>query len=328
MARLAGVITSEPTSPVLRPRVLSPRVPAHLDHQTPQLLEHPLVVLPAPDHLGDITPQHLGLALQAAVVRLDVLLVHVVQVMAAPLPQDLWALGIPGAAAAPAVAEVGHDGQRRMGATGHVDDARHAGDAEFVEHVVGRVDGGEDDPVGEEAARDVVEVRPAGAELVAFDVEILAEAVVDFAGGVGSRVLGTRVEPVPVTHDLVLGFFGHAEVPRAVHIGEPDVLKVLVSERHGVEPNVEVEEEDALDLGGAVVGRRVQYQLHGVSEGLVRGESLLVGVVGEVQLVLVGSETWHADVYVSEERLVAHDRRYPFRAIGVDSDKSHGVLER
>ena len=55
-----------------------------------------------------------------------------------------------------------------------------------------------------------------------------------------------------------------------------------MSERHGVEPNVEVEEEDALDLGGAVVGRRVQYQLHGVSEGLVRSESLLVGVVGEV----------------------------------------------
>ncbi len=122
---------------------------------------------------------------------------------------------------------------------------------------MGSVDCGEDDPVGEEAAGNVVEICPAGAELVAFDSEILAEAIMDFAGGFGSWVLGALIEPVPVAHNLVSGLLGHAEVSGALHVWEPYVLEVLVSESHGVEPDIEVEEENAVNFGCAVVSRCV-----------------------------------------------------------------------
>ena len=260
--------------------------------------------------------------------RLHMIVIQVVQMMTAPLPQDLGPLGIPTAAAAPAVSEMGHDGQCRVRASRHVDEARHACNCEFVEDVVGSVDCGEDDPVGEEAAGDVIQVCPAGAEFIAFEMKVLAEAVVDFAGGVGGWVLGSSVEPEPIAHDVAHSLFRHAEVLRAFHVWEPYVLKVLVSKGHGVEPNVEVEEENAVDCGGALVCRCVEYEFHGISEGFVCREGLFKGVVGEVELVLIGSETWHADMYLSEEWFVSHYCRYSFWAISVDSNESHAVLKR
>ena len=260
--------------------------------------------------------------------RFHVVLVQIVKVMPTPLPQDLRPLGIPTAAPPPAVAEMGHDRQRRVRAPRHVDDPCHACDCYFVEDVVGRVDCGEDDPFSEEAAGDVVEVGPAGAELVAFDTEVLAKTVVDFAGGVGSRALGSSVEPEPVAHDLVPGLFSHAEIFRAVHVREPYVFEILVSKRHWVEPYVEMEEENAVYLRGAIIDRCVEYQLHGVSEGFVCGKGLLERIMGEIQLVLVRSEVGHADVYLSEEGFVRHYRWYPFRAICVDSNEGHAVFKR
>ena len=226
--------------------------------------------------------------------------------MPAPVPQDLWALRIPVAAAAPAVAEMGHDRQRRMRPSRDVDEACHARDRELVEDVVGSVDGGEDDPVGEEAAGNVINVCPADAELIAFHLEVLREAIVDFVCGVRGWMLCVSVEPIPIAHDLAAGFLGHAEIFRAIHVGEPDVLEIFVSVCHGVEPDVEMEKEDTLYLGGAIVGRCVEYQLHGVSEGFVGGEGFLERVMGKVELMLVRGEAWHADVYLSEEWFVGH----------------------
>ena len=202
--------------------------------------------------------------------------------MTASLPQDFWTFGIPAAAPAPAISEMGHDGQRWVCASRNVDDARHACHCHFVEDVVRGIDGGEDDPVREKAARNVVEVCPAGAELVAFYPEILGKTVVDFTDGIASWMLGAFIEPVPIAHDLVPGIFGHAEVSWTFHVREPYVLKVFVSESHRVEPNVEVEEENAVYFGSAVVSRGVEDQLHGVPESLISSEGLLEGVVGEI----------------------------------------------
>ena len=169
-----------------------------------------------------------------------------------------------------------------MSASRNVDDACHACDCYFVEDVVGGVDCREDDPVGEKAAGNVEEVCPAGTKLVTFDLEILRKPVVNFAGGIGSWVLGSSVKPEPGAHDLVPGFLRHAQVSWAIHVREPYVLEVFVSESHGVEPNVKVKKENAIYFGGAFVSRCVEYQLHGVSEGLVSGKGLLEGVVGEI----------------------------------------------
>ena len=193
---------------------------------------------------------------------------------------------------------------------------------------MGCVDCGKDDPVGEKAAGNVEEVCPASTELVAFDFEILGETVVNFVGGIGSWVLSSSVEPEPWAHDLVPGLLGHAQVPWPVHIREPYILEVFVSESHGVEPNVEMKKENAIYFGGAFVGRCIEYKLHGVTKGLVCSKGLLEGVVGKVNMMLVGSETGHADMDLSEEGCVAHYRRYPFRAISIDSDESHAILER
>lgn len=192
---------------------------------------------------------------------------------------------------------------------------------------MGGVDCGEDDPVGEEAAGNVEKVRPAGTELVAFDFEILRKAVMNFAGGIGSGVLGSSVKPEPWAHDLFSGFFGHAQVSWAFHIREPYVLEVFVSESHGVEPDVKVEKENPIDFGGAFVGRCVKYILHGVSKGLVGSKGLLVGVVGKVDMMLIGGEVGHADMCFSEEGCVAHYGRYTFWAISVDPNESHAILE-
>ena len=193
---------------------------------------------------------------------------------------------------------------------------------------MGRVDCGEDDPVGEKAAGNVIKVCPAGAEFVALDFKIIGETIVDFADGVAGRVLDVLIEPEPLTHDLVPGLFGHTEKSWAFHIGEPYVLEVLVSESHRVKPYVEVEEKNAVYFRGAFVCRCVEYQLHSISKGLVYGEGLLIGVVSDVQLVLVGCEMWHANVRLSKEGFVTHHRRYPFREIFSDSNEGHAVLER
>ena len=313
---------------MFRPRVVSPCVLTHRLHQTSQFLHHPLLILLAPCYLGNIAAQHLSLSLQAPVVRFHVLWVQIVEMVPAPLPQDLRPLGIPVAAPAPAVSEMGHDRQSWVRASRHVDDMCHARNRHFVEDIVGTVDCGEDDPVGEKAAGYVIEVCPAGAEFIPSDVEISSKAVLDFTGGIGGWALGPSVEPVPFTHDLVPGLLGHAEVFRALHIRKPYVLEILLGESHRVKPDVEMEEENAIYLRGTFIGRCVEDELHGVPKGLVCGKSLLERVMGKVYLVLVRSEIWHANVCFSEEGFIGHHCRYPFRAVCVDSNKGHAVFER
>ena len=171
-----------------------------------------------------------------------------------------------------------------MRASRHVDDMYHARNCYFVEDIVGSVDCGEDDPVGEETAGNIIEVCPADAKLIRFGVEISSKAVLDFTGGIDGWVLGPSVKPVPVTHD-VLGLLGHAEVFRALgglHIWNPYVFEILLGESHRIKPDVEMEEENAIYLRGTIISRCVEDELHSVSKGLVCGKSLLERVMGKV----------------------------------------------
>ena len=180
--------------------------------------------------------------------RFHVLLVQIVQMVPTSFPQDLRPLGVPTAAPAPAVSETDHGRQSWVRASRHVDDMCHARNCYFVEDTAGSVDCGEDDPVGEKAAGDVIEVCPADAELIFFRVEILSKALLDFTGGIDGWVLGSSVEKKPVTLDLVLGLLGHAEVSMVVRIRKPYVIEILLGESHRVEPNIEMEEENAVYL--------------------------------------------------------------------------------